>query len=64
MQTQQIVFFKGDAGTKIKTPGARKNERSCAILLEELCKLLFGELSKLLFGELSKLQYSQPKVHA
>jgi hypothetical protein len=26
MQTQQVVFFKGDVGTKVKTPGAGKNE--------------------------------------
>jgi hypothetical protein len=37
MWTQQDVFFKGDAGTKVKTPGARKNESG------DLCKLLLGE---------------------
>jgi hypothetical protein len=26
MWTQKFVFFKGDAGTKVKTPGAGKNE--------------------------------------
>jgi hypothetical protein len=32
MQTQQVVFFKGDEGTNIKTPDAGKNERGCATL--------------------------------
>jgi hypothetical protein len=31
MQTQQVVFFKGDSGTKLKTPGARKNESRRAL---------------------------------
>jgi hypothetical protein len=31
MQTQQVVFFKGDVGTKIKTPGTRKNESRRAL---------------------------------
>jgi hypothetical protein len=26
MWTQQVVFFKGDAGTKVNTPSAGKNE--------------------------------------
>jgi hypothetical protein len=31
MQTQQVVFFKGVAGTKVKTPGAGKNESRRAL---------------------------------
>jgi hypothetical protein len=31
MQTQQVVFFKGVAGTKVKPPGAGKNESRKAL---------------------------------
>jgi hypothetical protein len=41
MRTQQVVFFKGDVGTKVKTPGAGKNESRRALqvpTMEKLCK--------------------------
>jgi hypothetical protein len=51
MQIQQVVFFKGDAGIKVKTPGAGKN------MVEETVQTSTME-------RLYKLHYSQSRIHA
>jgi hypothetical protein len=41
MWTQHAVFFKGDVGTKVKTPGSRKKKSRRALqdpTMEKLCK--------------------------